>query len=59
MTAPELLKQQMPMVREIEANLDRLGYQRGTEEWRQMFDYDIAFYRKFVGEVKKWDIFLT
>ena len=52
MTAPELLKQQMPMVREIEANLDRLGYQRGTSEWRQMFDYDIAFYRKFVGEVK-------
>ena len=52
MTAPELLKRQMPMVREIEANLKRLGYRRGTEEWRQMFDYDIAFYRKFVGEVK-------
>ena len=52
MTAPELLRQQMPMVREIEANLERLGYERGTPEWRQMFDYDLAFYRKFVGEVK-------
>lgn len=52
MTAPELLRQQIPMVREIEANLERLGYVRGTEEWRQMFDYDLAFYRKFVGEVK-------
>lgn len=52
MTAPELLKQQMPMVREIEQNLLRLGYVPGTDEWRQMFDYDIAFYRRFVGEVK-------
>ena len=52
MTAPELLKRQMPMVREIEANLERLGYCRGTEEWRRLFDLDIAFYRRFVGEVK-------
>jgi len=52
MTAPELLKRDMPMVREIEQNLERLGYQRGTREWRQMFHHDITFYRKFVGEVK-------
>lgn len=52
MTAPELLKREMPMVREIEADLERHGYVPGTKEWRRMFDYDIAFYRKFVGEVK-------
>ena len=49
MTAPELLRAMMPQIREIEDNLERLGYVPGTEEWRQMFEYDLAFYRQFVG----------
>ena len=49
MTAPELLKRQMPMIREIESNLEFYGYTKGTPEWKEMFKYQLAFYRKFVG----------
>ena len=52
MTAPELLKRQMPMVREIESILEFYGYTKGTQEWKGMFEYQILFYRKFVGEVR-------
>ena len=51
-SAPELLKRQMPMVREIESTLAYYGYTKGTPEWKDMFDYQILFYRRFVGEVK-------
>ena len=51
-SAPELLKRQMPMIREIESILAYYGYIKGTPEWKEMFDYQILFYRKFVGEVK-------
>jgi hypothetical protein len=49
MTAPELLKQQMPLVREIESILDLHGCTKGTPEWLEMFNHQLAFYRKFVG----------
>lgn len=52
MTAPKLLQSYMPMVREIERNLDHFGYIKGTPEWYRAFDIELAFYRKFVGEVK-------
>lgn len=52
MTAPELLRAQMPLVREIEQNLARFGYVKGTRAWHQAFDIELAFYRRFVGEVK-------
>jgi hypothetical protein len=52
MNAPELLKRQMPTVREIESICEFYGYYKGTPEWKEMFDYWILFYRKFVGEVK-------
>jgi hypothetical protein len=47
MTAPELLKAQMPMIREIEASLASHGYIKGTKEWDQMFRDMIGFYRQF------------
>jgi len=49
MTAPELLRAQMPQIREIQHRLEQLGYQRGTAEWHDLMAQDIAFYRKFVG----------
>jgi hypothetical protein len=52
MTPPELLKRQMPVIREIESICEFYGYTKGTPEWREMFDYWMLFYRKFVGEVK-------
>lgn len=47
MTAPELLKEQMPLVRRIEAELASHGYIKGTEEYNEQFDHSLAFYRKF------------
>lgn len=49
MTAPELLKAQMPLVRRIEAELASNGYIKGTEEYRKVFDSSLAFYRRFGG----------
>ena len=51
-SAPELLKGLMPTIREIESILAYYGYTKGTPEWKEMFDYQWMFYRKFVGEVK-------
>lgn len=50
MTAPELLKRQMPLIREIEGILEFHGYTKGTPEWSEMFNYQILFYRMFVGK---------
>ncbi len=52
MTAPELLKAQMPTIRQIERNLSAYGYVKGTPEWAKAFDTELAFYRKFVGLLK-------
>lgn len=51
MTAPELLKAQMPAVRQIEANLMLYGYTKGTPEWYAAFDIEITFFR-WVGAIK-------
>jgi hypothetical protein len=52
MTAPELLKAQMPLVRQCEANLQGYGYTKGTAEWHEAFDVEIAYYRQFGPEIK-------
>lgn len=49
--APELLKQEMPLVRHIEKELEQHGYEKGTEEYKKMFNHALAFYRKF-GNIK-------
>ena len=46
-TAPDLLKAEMPTVRMIEARLSTYGYIKGTPEWSQAFDRELAFHRKF------------
>lgn len=55
-TAPELLREQMPLVRRINADLTALGYVKGSEEFIQVFNHMIAYYRKFgwttQGEIK-------
>ena len=45
--APELLKQEMPLVRHIEKELEQYGYIQGTAEYDEKFKHAIAFYRKF------------
>jgi hypothetical protein len=47
MSAPELLKAMMPMVRAIENELAHYGYVKGTAEYAEHFDSLLAFYRKF------------
>lgn len=47
MTAPELLKAEMPLVRIVETNLRRYGYIKGTKEWHDAFVIEISYYRKF------------
>lgn len=47
MTAPELLKAQMPLVRQIEANLAAYGYTKGTPEYWKAYGYELSMYRKF------------
>jgi hypothetical protein len=49
MTAPQILKSWMPVVRIIEESLVANGYIKGTKEWTVAFDHSLAFYRKFVG----------
>ena len=53
--APELLKAEMPLVRHIERELAQHGYEKGTEEYKTMFNHALAFYRKFgnVDAIKK------
>lgn len=45
--APELLKQEMPLVRHIEKELAQHGYEKGTPEYDQMFKHTMSMYRKF------------
>ena len=45
--APELLKQEMPLVRHIEQELAQHGYEKGTPEYDQMFKHTMSMYRKF------------
>jgi N-acetyl-anhydromuramyl-L-alanine amidase AmpD len=47
MSAPELLKAAMPMVRAIENELAHYGYAKGTSEYAEHFNNMLAFYRKF------------
>lgn len=47
MTAPELLQQEMPLVRRIDADLIGLGYERGSAEYYAMFNDMIKFHRWF------------
>lgn len=53
MKAPELLKQQMPLVRRIEVNLKEYGYEKGTEEYKEAFNIELAYYRKYGWTVKE------
>lgn len=45
--APELLKAEMPLVREIERSMEEHGYVKGTEEYKKVFDHMLSFHRKF------------
>ena len=47
MTAPELLREQMPVVRRIDADLLALGYTQGSSEYHKMFADMMAYYRQF------------
>ena len=47
LTAPELLKLEMPLVRQINRELESNGYTKGTKEYYSVFNYTLAFYRKF------------
>ena len=47
LTAPELLKLEMPLVRQINRELESNGYTKGTREYYSVFNYTLAFYRKF------------
>jgi hypothetical protein len=53
MTAPELLREQMPLVRRIVADLEANGYTKGTAEYNAMFDDMIKFHRWFGWTVQK------
>ena len=46
-SAPDLLKAEMPLVRHVEGNLEHYGYVKGTKEWEEAFNREIAMYRKF------------
>jgi hypothetical protein len=45
--APELLKAEIPLVRQIEQELEQHGYEKGTEEYRKVFNHMLSFHRKF------------
>lgn len=47
MTAPELLRQEMPLVQRIEADLAKDGYIKGSAEYNAMFVHAIKFHRRF------------
>ena len=56
MTAPELLRAEMPLVRRIVADLTAHGYVKGTAEYNSVFNSTLNYYRKFgwttQGEMK-------
>ena len=45
--APELLKAEIPLVRQIEKEMAAHGYEKGTEEYKKVFDHMLSFHRKF------------
>ena len=47
LTAPELLKLEMPLVRQINRELESNGYIKGTKEYYSVFNSTHTFYRKF------------
>lgn len=47
-TAPELLKRELPLVRHLEALVGAYGYKPGTAEFTKAFNVEISFYRKYV-----------
>ena len=47
LTAPELLKLEMPLVRQINRELESNGYTKGTKEYYSVFNSTLVFYRKF------------
>lgn len=47
MTAPELLKAEMPLIRRIRLNLAEMGYKFGDAEYLHLFDVQLSYYRKF------------
>lgn len=55
MTAPELLKAEMPLVRMIEANLAGYGYSKTDTDYIEHFNYELAYYRQFGWYVPKWN----
>jgi hypothetical protein len=56
--AAELLKAEMQLVRHIEKELERHGYQKGTDEYTTVFNHTLDYYRKFgnVNQIKKQTI---
>lgn len=53
MTAPELLKREMPLVRRIVADLAAHGYVQGTKEYEAMFTDMVKFHRWFGWSVQQ------
>lgn len=51
MSAPDLLKAMIPMIRYIENHLESLGYVKGSKEFEQVFNHAISFERKFGGRL--------
>lgn len=55
-TAPELLKAEMPLVRQIETELHAGGWEKGTEEYDKAMKDSLAFHRKFGKQIYPDDI---
>lgn len=52
MRAPELLRQEMPLVRRVESDLAEHGYTKGSAEYDAMFVHAIKFHRWFGWSVQ-------
>ena len=47
MTAPEMLKAELPLHRHIEKELANHGHEKGTKEYKEQYDNALAFYNRF------------
>lgn len=47
MTAPDLLKAQMPVVRQVEKNLSSYGYTRKDMNWWKAYNIELGYYHRF------------
>ena len=45
--AADILKAQIPMTKQIEADLAAYGYVKGTPEYKHAYDVELDYYRKF------------